>query len=197
MEKLSHIITGFINKNGALVGIDEDLCEYGIYNLLLEIVNIILTLLIGIFTNMLSECLIFTIAYIPLRIFAGGFHAKTPMLCTIISAIILYVNVLLIRRFSENFSCGLFLITIISVVLVLFFAPISSRNKKLDKKEKTVYHTMTMVVLSFEFLAELIFLKFNYVRIATIFQFVFITVFLMLILGKIDLLIEKFRNKTR
>ena len=197
MEKLSHIITCFIKKNGALVGIDEDLCEYGIYNLLLEIVNIILTLLIGIFTNMLSECLIFTIAYIPLRIFAGGFHAKTPMLCTIISAIILYVNVLLIRRFSENFSCGLFLITIISVVLVLFFAPISSRNKKLDKKEKTVYHTMTMVVLSFEFLAELIFLKFNYVRIATIFQFVFITVFLMLILGKIDLLIEKFRNKTR
>ncbi len=197
MEKLSHIITCFIKKNGTLVGIDEDLCEYGIYNLLLEIVNIILTLLIGIFTNMLSECLIFTIAYIPLRIFAGGFHAKTPMLCTIISAIILYVNVLLIKRFSENFSCGLFLVTVISVVLVLFFAPISSRNKKLDKKEKRVYHTMTIVVLSFEFFAELIFLKFNYVRIATIFQFVFITVFLMLILGKIDLLIEKFRNKTR
>lgn len=31
MEKLSHIITCFIKKNGALVGIDEDLCEYALY----------------------------------------------------------------------------------------------------------------------------------------------------------------------
>lgn len=52
---------------------------YGINQMLNILLNILTYLVIGLIFHMTLETIIFTCAYIPLRIYAGGFHAKNSV----------------------------------------------------------------------------------------------------------------------
>ena len=78
MEKQNMIQTDRIN-----------IYKYGISQMFNMLLNIATFLVIGLIFHMTLETIIFTAAYIPLRIYAGGFHAKTPFKCWIVSAVML------------------------------------------------------------------------------------------------------------
>jgi len=70
---------------------DAEIYIYGINQILSSVVNVSSALIIGFIFGVFLEVAVFMAAYIPLRSFAGGYHAKTPLRCYIFSVIMLIV----------------------------------------------------------------------------------------------------------
>lgn len=77
--KLSDTIARSFVARGTISEERFSICRYGIKQLFSVCLNLLTTLCIGMVFGLVWESVLFTAAYIPLRSFAGGFHAKTPV----------------------------------------------------------------------------------------------------------------------
>lgn len=85
---------------------------------------------------MVPEGIIFTAAYIPIRIYSGGYHAKTPQRCWLFSAIMLLM-VLCIIKYTPNNPAFFWIYTVLSLVscvIIWILSPVEDKNKTLDKQ---------------------------------------------------------------
>lgn len=148
--------------DGAIEEEDKEIYEYGFTQGITMIVNILCTILIGICMNMLAEDIIFMVTYIPLRIYSGGFHAKTKLRCFIYSNL-LVVLVLGLTRFLADYTYFMLVAGIIGAGCVIFLAPVEDQNKPLDEKEVEVYgkKARRILMLNIVFAGILRFLSFD------------------------------------
>ena len=143
--KASDSITKALASHGKIEEEDVALCRYGVKQLLTILLNWMTTLAIGLIFDMVWESILFTLMYIPLRSYAGGFHAKTPLRCYFYS-IVMTVAVLVLLRYAPH-SIG-YDVTgyLISSIVLWCFAPVEDANKPLDEIEKKVYRRRTILV---------------------------------------------------
>lgn len=163
---------------------DKDLYGYGLHQGLIILANIITMVVIGIFFNMVIEGILFTASYAPLRSYAGGYHAKTPIRCYFIS-IVMIVAILCMIKFLAWNAPIVVIVTIISTAIIAILAPIEDKNKPLDKLEKSVYKKRTRIILAIELCALILvwLLEFRTIALS-----VFMALFMlsgMLLLGKL------------
>ena len=131
-------ITESLIKAGAVPPEDSALYEYGVRQGILLVINIATAVLIGLFLGMVWQCIIFLIAYNPVRTYAGGYHAGTPLACYLISIPIMTAVLLGIRLIPWNgYVCAIALFFTLMVIVLL--APVEDRNKPATEREKTVY----------------------------------------------------------
>ena len=142
---VSKKLTCFLVNNDTIGDEEREIYRYGIQQGLTIILNLVTTLLIGLVCGMVWQSIVFTVAYIPLRSFAGGYHAKTPTRCYIFS-IILMLAVLLVMKFVPftAFICSVMLS--VSSVVIVFLAPVEDNNKPLDEMEQKVYRKRTLMI---------------------------------------------------
>ena len=96
-EKSSLSIAKWLEKNRIIEQDKLVVVKWGIRNILDTAFNIFIFLIIGVTMRMTLETIVFTLGYIPLRSFFGGYHAKTPVRCCVLSNIILFTALLLER----------------------------------------------------------------------------------------------------
>lgn len=83
--------------------------------------NVSSDLIFGLILGMFFERIIFLVTYIPLRSFAGGYHAKTPVRCYFASLFLIFAVLLFCKYVPYN----LFLhggTMIVSSLVIFFFA---------------------------------------------------------------------------
>ena len=161
MKMVDRLVVKLI-ADGAIEEEDKEIYEYGFTQGITMIVNILCTILIGICMNMLAEDIIFMITYIPLRSYAGGFHAKTKFRCFIYSNL-LVVLVLGLIKFLAGYTYFMLVAGIIGAGCIIFLAPVEDQNKPLDEKEVEVYgkKARRMLLLDIVFAGILKFLSFD------------------------------------
>ena len=76
--KLSCKIADRLEHCGIISKSNRTLYEYGLRQMFATILNILTMLLIGFIMGLAVPAMVYTIAYIPLRVYAGGYHASTP-----------------------------------------------------------------------------------------------------------------------
>lgn len=164
---------------------DAEIYIYGINQILVSVLNVSSALIIGLILGVLPEIAVFMAAYIPLRSFAGGYHAKNPLRCYIFSVIMLIVvsigmNYLL---YMEDWVYYVVLATSVSVMFIL--APVEDRNKPLDETEHKVYKRRTTLIAVIELIIALLLklLISDSLFVAIVYSFVVLS--LMLIAGKV------------
>ncbi len=149
--KIAEKFANNLEENQIIKHDDRELYVYGFEQVLSIILNIITTLLIGLIFNTFFQLVVFMAAYIPLRSFAGGYHAKTPLRCYIFSIVMLvFVSwgmKNLVFRDVVNY-----VVLAISAFIIFVLSPVEDKNKPLDKIELKVYRKRTLHIL----LAELI-----------------------------------------
>ena len=128
-------------------------------------------LFLGFVFNCVPRCLLFLILYLPLRIYAGGFHAKTKIGCYLISAftflfVVLYPADTTIHFYHLVFPC-------ISTCIIYYFSPVSATNKPLDDLEALHYKKMARKILFSEILFFLLILLIFNTQITFAFFFSF------------------------
>lgn len=136
---------------------DRELYTYGFQQGWIFLTNIFTTILIGWVFNMLRESIVFLIIYMPLRFYAGGYHAKTPLRCYLLSILLISTVLLGTKTFQWIDSLLIiFIATTWAGGIIYLLAPVESRNKPLCDKERKVYKSRTGIILLFLFTMELV-----------------------------------------
>lgn len=147
--RVSDSIAKSLAAHGTIEEENLALCQYGVKQLLTILLNWATTLAVGLLFGMVWESILFTVAYIPLRSYAGGFHAKTPLRCYLYS-ILMTVAVLAVLRYMPEHMAYDAVSYCISGVVFWCLAPVADQNKPLDELEKKVYRRRTILVWCLE-----------------------------------------------
>lgn len=131
-------ITDSLVNVGAVPSEDKALYEYGIRQGILLVINIATAVLIGLIIGMFWQSIIFLLAYNPVRTYSGGYHARTPLACYLISIPMMVAVLLGIKMIPWNgYICAVVLLC--SVVIIEILAPVADPNKPINEREKIVY----------------------------------------------------------
>lgn len=126
---------------------DKDIYIFGVYQGAILLLNICTALIIGVALNMLFEIVIYLICFLPLRIYAGGYHAKTQLRCYIMSSFTTVIILLGIQFFLQQESILEFMGFFVSFGIIWRFAPVADANKPLLEKEQVSYQKKVRKVL--------------------------------------------------
>jgi len=179
-------IADYLENKGVVNSESKEIHLFGINQGLILMLNITTIFVIGVFINALMPLIIFTVAFMPLRSFAGGFHAGTPLKCYILSTATALIVGLLLPVISIHPDVLMAFIVILGCV-IMKLAPIGTTNKPLDAVETTVYKKRTRIIFIIEIILAGIFVLFNIPLIA-------LCVFIAFIIVVILLMIEKANN---
>jgi Membrane protein putatively involved in post-translational modification of the autoinducing quorum-sensing peptide len=149
LHTVSKYITSFFVENGIIENKEElDIYEYGFELLISSFVNIAVVFIMSLFLGKVLEAIAFFLAFIPLRMFAGGYHANTHFRCFIILLFVYSTNVVLIYITPYNYIPHTILIfSICSLILVLLYSPMEDSNKPLLMDEKVSYRKVSVNII--------------------------------------------------
>lgn len=130
---------------------DIEIYVFGFYQIVMLLLNVVTTLILGVAFRLIVPCIILNIAYIFIRISAGGYHADTSVKCYIYSTLMIAV-LLSVIKWIHIINAVLASMLILSVIVIIIFAPVETENNPLDEVEKKVYRKRSLIVLSIEIL---------------------------------------------
>lgn len=129
----------------------RELYQYAYKILLQEVINLLLLFAIGIIFECLSYMLLFMVAYIPVRRYAGGYHTEKPMSCTLLSAgMQLLVAILLKYLMIELLFLELFFVILIAEVIIWIYSPVEAVHKPLTQSQRIKYRQKSRRILLIE-----------------------------------------------
>ena len=136
ITKFCQIIVNFFIRKNIFSEEQREIYQYGFELWVSSAIGILMVLAIGIISGKFWESVVFYIVFCSIRLFSGGFHAPTYLLCKItLAAVLILVLVLdwLLGGIADYYWSILYLY---SLIIVCRFAPVENHNKKLTKHEK-------------------------------------------------------------
>lgn len=184
LAKLSHKIGNDLVKSKVVEAEDAEIYIYGINQILTSVLNVSSALVIGLIFDVFTEVAVFMAAYIPLRSFAGGYHAKTPLRCYVFSVIMLIV-VSIGLKYLHIADLVYYAVLVAATLVVLVLSPVEDMNKPLDEIEHKIYKKRAIFIAAMEILIGLAFklAGLNDLFVAVVFSFA--TLCFMLVAGKV------------
>lgn len=125
---------------------ERELYVYGIFVTLSNLLYLVLALIFGLLLNCFVESIFYFFSFRTIRIYAGGYHAKTEFRCEFFSTLLIFTSLLLIK-FYKLYDIELFLILcyIISIIVIYSFSPLDNEEKALSVKEKKYYRKKSLI----------------------------------------------------
>ena len=133
IEKFSTWLANWFLKNDAIQSEDLEVQIYGITAVICATINYLLLLGLAALFHRIAEAAIFLAFYMVLRNFIGGWHASTPLRCTIIGTMLLCGYMLFAEVIAGQLFVGL-LLALAAIILVFLFAP-SYLDKEYPQKQ--------------------------------------------------------------
>jgi len=149
MNSLCEKSVDFMIQNEVISSEDKEIYVYGLKQGFILLLNILTTLFIGFLFNKVLKTIIFLAAYIPLRIYAGGYHARTQLRCYICS-VVLTISVLLAVEFIPWTNFIVTVVAAISGMIIFILSPVEDMNKPLDAVEVRIYGKRARIILCIE-----------------------------------------------
>lgn len=181
---VSERITRRLEESRSIQSEERELYLFGIEQGLTMLLNLATTLCIGLLCGMVWQSVVFTATYIPLRSFAGGYHAKTPTRCYIFSVLLMIATLLAMRWVYWTPLMCIILLSL-SGVLIWLLAPVEDRNKPLDIMERQVYRKRSRRIGTFELALALVCVTVQWQQLAVCLTSTGTVMSVMLILGKL------------
>lgn len=108
-----------------------------------------LFLLLGLLLQQVYQTILFMIFFIPLRKYAGGFHANTRGACYIYSTLLCLGALLLIKYVHVNNLMRLAIVFLTGLV-VFILAPSDTSEREMDLSETAHYKKIARIILIVE-----------------------------------------------
>lgn len=144
-----HLVEVFV-RNSIIKEDERDLYRFGMNHLFRFLLNVITAIVIGIIFQMVWQSILFSITYIPLRQYAGGFHATTPGRCFVLSTLLIACALLAVSLVPWGEASVFLASMVLSGSVILLRAPVESVNKPLDEKEYVVFRKKSRVIALIE-----------------------------------------------
>ncbi|MGL4605927.1 MAG: accessory gene regulator ArgB-like protein [Eubacteriaceae bacterium] len=137
-----------LSANNIIEEEDRSIYQYGLESLLTKALHTLTMILVGWFLGLLTETIAFILAYSFVRIYAGGYHAKSKIVCYLWSwgTVLGVLSVLLF--YPENSFMALSLVLLLlGFISIYTLAPVENPNKPLDQMEIVVYGKKARTIL--------------------------------------------------
>jgi len=140
-------------RSGGIEDSKRVVYEFGLDKLYTSLANFAIVSIIGFLFGVFLQTVLFFGIYVALRVYAGGYHAKSPIICFFVSSLILIPFVIAIRHYHLwSTPIAFWVILIVSVVALLLLGTVENQNKLLDSMERKVYRrrllrNLTIVVV--------------------------------------------------
>ena len=126
---------------------DTDVYAYGFELMLSTAINIAAVIVISLVLGAPLSWIFFLLAFIPLRVTAGGYHARTHWVCiTVFSAayaVLLLPAIFLPALMTPAFLTG---VSAVNFLAVLLLAPLPASEKPLDEKTRAVNRRRSLTI---------------------------------------------------
>ena len=135
-EKLCHSIVDFFIKEKIFSEEQRDIYQYGFELCVSSVISIAVVLAIGIISGKFLESVVFYIVFCFTRLFGGGFHAPTYLLCKITFISVLLAVLALDWLLGDIADFYWYILYFYSLIIVCCLAPVENHNKPLTEREK-------------------------------------------------------------
>lgn len=150
LHTLSKRIAFFLFKDGQY---PIEVYVYGLELIISSLVGEMVVLFLGLMLDRLMETLIFILLIKYIRIYSGGFHAKTYIVCNMTFITSYLFSVLIcykLRSVQDNTIIGLMIITvIIAIATMIKLAPIENKNKPISVERRPILRRKAVAVVTF------------------------------------------------
>ena len=183
MERLvDKVIDNFVGQ-GIVPYEDREIYAYGLYQGIVMAINILTYILISLYFKMVWESMIFLISYIPLRTYAGGYHARTQIRCYFLSILMIFLVLLAIKTvpWTSPMMIG---VTILSGSTIFILAPVEDSNKPLSDSQEKVFRKAARRILGVELIVMITLLWMGYIMFALSMVLAIVAVGVMVIMGR-------------
>jgi len=142
-------IVGYISRNmvkdGIILESEQDIYDFGIECLLLKLIHYISYITIAVMMQQVFDLFVMACAFYPIRVNAGGYHAKTRIGCYFVSCLTVFSGLLFYR---QAFSDKVYIICWLAASIIIYFnAPIDNEGKIMSQSEVEYYRKRTRVVI--------------------------------------------------
>lgn len=156
IKKVAEYVAIYFQEKGIIEKGQEEIYSYGLEEIFIEMFNILSIFLIGLLFGKVIETLIFVIAFRILRSYTGGYHAKTPWRCYVLTMLTVIIALSIIRYpivVSRNVSIVLW---VLSGIAIFLWAPVEAENKPLDQLEIKIYGKKAKIIWCLETICFLV-----------------------------------------
>ena len=176
------VIKSFI-RQGIIPYEDREIYVYGLYQGIVMAINILTYILISLVFNMVWESLLFLACYIPLRSYAGGYHARTQIRCYFLSILMISLVLLAIKivPWTSPMMIG---VTILSGSTIFILAPVEDSNKPLSSSQEKVFRKVARRILVIELIVMITLLWMGYMMFVLPMVLAIAAVSVMVIMGR-------------
>lgn len=177
LKNISESCTNYLIKKEVIDSIDKQFYVYGFQLFISTVISIFSIILLAMITNNFIEALIFLFIFLPLRMTANGYHAKTYLNCFFLTNFLFLIYLLalklpLIMLFNPLYICAFFL----SIIYIFFKAPQEHPNHKLNKIKRQSNRLYAHLILYI----DLIVILFAYMlRLFQLINSICITIFIV------------------
>lgn len=123
-------------ERGIIKEEEQEIYQFGIRNGMIILLNVLTAFLIGLVTEKLLIVAVFTVSFMVLRSYTGGYHSDSRIFCYIGSNLVLFIPVYTQSLFVKTEDSILCILLAIAVSIILIFSPMHSKNRKLDEAEQ-------------------------------------------------------------
>ncbi len=139
IKKIAVDITSFLVEEKIIVDGDREVYQFGIEQILINLSTLAVIGIISLSMFSLEQALFWMFGMLPIRAVAGGYHARTPFKCNVLTITVFILNMFIIgiltRYMTTYLSISILLIIHLGLV---FFAPVDHINKVLDENETII-----------------------------------------------------------
>ncbi len=147
MENVSKFIADVLREQGAISKSETDICKYGLEVFISSALEIASIFAISAFAGNFLETVLFFTAFIPLRIYAGGYHASTKLRCYLLSLLVYGAFTFVMHALPNTAYAPLnVLFAAFSLSAVLIAAPIVHKNKSVSDTERKYYRKFSVCI---------------------------------------------------
>ncbi len=177
-------------ERGIIKEEEQEIYQFGIRNGMIILLNVLTAFLIGLVTEKLFVVAVFTLSFMVLRSYTGGYHSDSRIFCYVGSNLVLFIPVYTEMLFVQTDNYILFIFLALAVGIIMVYSPMHSKNRKLDEAEQKHFGRKARIITVIQLivLGVLWYMEQNTYAYA-IYSSLCITTVLMLI-GKVQLWLQ-------
>lgn len=169
---------------------EREIYQYGLSNGMVILLNLFTALLIGVFSGHLLSAALFTLFFMLLRSYSGGYHSDSRVFCYLVSSTVLLIPVYTFEVMTK-ISTGLVVAILLAASAVIFIlSTMDSPKRKLDEEEKKHFGRRARLILCAELAVFGLLYGFRYYELAYAGFCSFCLIAVCMLIGKAILTIQ-------
>ena len=133
-------------ERGIIKEEEQEIYQFGIRNGMIILLNVLTAFLIGLVTEKLFIVAVFTLSFMALRSYTGGYHSDSRIFCYVGSNLVLFIPVYTEMLFVQTDNYILIILLALAVGIIMVCSPMNSKNRKLDEAEQKHFGRKARVI---------------------------------------------------